>query len=227
MIKRIAIIPARGGSKRLPRKNILPLAEKPLLAHVILTCLDTQLFDQVIVSSEDQEIIDIAKEYGAQIHNRNLTLASDHATVNEVCESVLSDYGIQDENHYFCMVYATAALITADTIRRSFSLFEKGINYIMGVSNYNYSPVQALTADDCGFLSYQWPEFKGVKSQEYPKLQVCNGSFYWARSSSFVKDKNIYSSGLIGYLMNDNEVCDVDVEGDYLNLKLKYKFSNR
>lgn len=140
-MKPVAIIPARGGSKRLPRKNVLPLGGKPLLGRVIDCCQASKLFSKIIVSTEDDEIAEIAKAADAFVYNRSHSLAEDRSTVAEVCEDVL----LNGNYDLFCCVYATAALLKPGTLRSSFELFEtsRNANVVMGVSSYNYSPAQA------------------------------------------------------------------------------------
>ncbi len=219
-MKNIAIIPARGGSKRLPRKNILDLNGMPMIAYPILAAIESKIFDDVIVSTEDIKIAEIAKKYGATIINRSVELAQDTSTVAQVCLSVIDRIKVDN----FCCIYATAALLKSETIRDSCQIFlnDRDINYLMGVSEYNYSPVQALIENKSGELSYLMPNYVGIQSQNYPKLVVSNGSFVWADAKQFQEDKLFYSKGLKGYLVPENEVCDVDSALDYEKLKTRF-----
>lgn len=215
-MKPIAIIPARGGSKRLPRKNILPLGGKPLLARVIDCCQVSKLFSKVIVSTEDEEIAEIAKDAGAYVYARSLSLAEDRSTVVEVCEDVL----IKGEYDLFCCVYATAALLTPKTLERSFEFFKTSFNadVVMGVSSYNYSPVQALKVDSNESAELLLPHYLGVQSQFQPEFRVSNGTFYWGRKEAFLKEKTFYSKKLFVFDVPEKEVCDVDTQDDYERL---------
>jgi len=218
-MKPIAIIPARGGSKRLPRKNILPLNNKPLLAHVIDIALNSNIFEKVIVSTEDEEIARVAGEFGAEVFIRNSKLAQDSSTVVEVCLDVLREYKVDE----FCCLYATSALLSVTTLKESYREFRtRKPSVLMGVSNYNYSPVQALTVDNNGDASLLIEEYRGVQSQYHPKLRVSNGSLYWAKEQSFIKEKTFYSKKLNVFDVPENEVCDVDTEEDYKKLLKKY-----
>jgi pseudaminic acid cytidylyltransferase len=223
-MKNIAIIPARGGSKRLPRKNILNLNGVPMIAYPILAAIDSGVFDDVVVSTEDFEIAEISKKYGATIINRSIELAQDESTVAQVCLSVLNK--IHTDN--FCCIYATAALLKSKTIQDTCQIFlnDHNINYLMGVSKYNYSPVQALVENESGELSYLMPNYVGIQSQYYPKLVVSNGSFIWARARQFQEDKLFYSQGLKGYLVPENEVSDIDSISDYEKLKTRITLKN-
>lgn len=212
----IAIIPARGGSKRLPRKNILQLNDHPMIGYPIRAALNSNLFDEVIVSTEDEEIKEIAASYGATVISRPHELAKDRSTVVEVCTHILSlnEYKAVD---FFCCIYATAAFL------KSIDLFkarkhmdeEPVVDYVMGVSTYNYPPVQALRENE-GYLTYMWPEFCDKQSQEYPKLVVSNGTFYWARTDYFREDKSFYGRRMKGYQLS---AVDIDTLNDYEHAK--------
>ena len=157
---KVAIIPARGGSKRLPRKNIVPVLGKPILSYPITAAQESALFDAVIVSTDDEEIAESARSTNARVVERSTELAHDRATVVQVCLDVLEV--LRHENQlpdYFCCIYATALFITPDDLRRSFRLLQgkPAADFVMGVSEYNLHPVQALVEKD-GYLTPMWPE---------------------------------------------------------------------
>jgi pseudaminic acid cytidylyltransferase len=211
----IAVIPARGGSKRLPRKNILPLAGNPALSYPIKAALNSELFDSVVVSTEDSEIKDIALDSGASVCDRSVTLAQDRSTVAEVCLDTIKQQA--QEPNMFCCIYATAVLLSDRTLIDSFHHFngDPQANYLMGVSRFNFPPVQALRSDDDGCLSYLWPEFVGVQSQFFPNLLVSNGTFVWTTTGKFQKEKTFYGSRLKGFVVPEHEVIDIDTQEDF------------
>jgi N-acylneuraminate cytidylyltransferase len=200
-MKKVAIIPARGGSKRLPRKNVLPILGKPMFAYPIQAALQSGMFERVLVSTEDEEIRGAALEAGAE----------------DVCKHVLE---ILDENNalpdYFCCLYATAIFITPEDLKKSFQLFKQDPtpDVVMGVSDFNLHPVQALEEKD-GFLSPKWPEYRGVQSQFHPKLVASNGTLYWARTNYFVKNPSFYCSRLKGYKIPKQRSIDMDTQEDF------------
>jgi pseudaminic acid cytidylyltransferase len=210
---RIAIIPARGGSKRLPRKNVLPVGRRPMLAWPIEAARNTGLFERIVVSTEDSEIAAAAREAGAQVLTRPDELAADRATVVQVCLHVLDAVAAQT----FCCIYATAALLKPETIVAAHVALDREpeADYVMGVSGYNYPPVQALRADADGFLSHMWPEYRARQSQTYPELCVSNGTFVWARTAAFRRDQIFYGRRLRGYRVPEGEVLDIDTREDY------------
>jgi CMP-N-acetylneuraminic acid synthetase len=130
-IKTVAIIPARGSSKRLPRKNILPLDGKPLLGHTIEQALQSSVFSDVIVSTEDSEISRIAQQFGARIHERDPKLASDEARVRDVCLAVLQECfeDFLSSVEGFCVLTATSALRTVEDIKESYRIFIQGLDW--------------------------------------------------------------------------------------------------
>lgn len=220
----VAVIPARGGSKRLPRKNIIEIAGKPILSHVIENCLEAQLFDEVVVSTEDEKIASIAQSAGAIVHIRDLILADDEASVDQVCKDVVVNHVCD----IFCCVYATAALITPKTLNDSFNAFRATPNAetLLGVSSYNFPPVQALAIKSDGYAYSLMPEYTKIKSQQHPKTRVSNGTFCWARTLSFLKNPTFYSRSLRVYDVPDEQVCDLDTELDLQKLKLKMVAKN-
>jgi len=213
---KVAIIPARGGSKRLPRKNILPVLGKPILFYPVTTSLKSGLFDQVIVSTEDSEIKEAAKNAGARVMDRPVELAQDRASVVQVCLNVLDELfkeGIQPK--YFCCIYATAIFITPEDLKESFLLMTKNpeTSIVMGVSEFNLQPVQALEDKD-GYLRLKWLEYKELQSQFQPQLVASNGTLYWGVTSSFLESKSFYLKKLKGYKIPWIKAIDLDTPED-------------
>lgn len=220
---RIAIIPARGGSKRLPRKNILPVLGKPALFYPVQAALKSKLFDRVIVSTEDAQIKEKAQACGAEVMERDERLAVDTAGVARVCQDVLEQLdarGIQPTQ--FCCIYATAIFITPGDLQESFRLMEQfcEIQIVMGVSAFNLHPVQALETHASGWLRPKWPDYNRLQSQFHPRLVASNGTFYWAETISFLREKTFYGDKLKGYEIPWIRAIDMDTPEDYENVKL-------
>jgi CMP-N-acetylneuraminic acid synthetase len=209
-----ALIPARGGSKRLPRKNILPLAGRPMIAYPIGAARASGVFDRVFVSTEDPEIAAVAGAEGAEVIARPAAIAEDQATVVQVCLHALETH---PEVRLLCCLYATAALLRPESIRRARALLDDNppADFVMGVSEYNYPPVQAMKRDESGFLSLMWPEWKSVQSQSYPPLVVSNGTLYWARADALRRDASFYGARLRAYLVPQDEVSDINTAADF------------
>lgn len=218
---RIAIIPARGGSKRLPRKNILPINGKPMISYPIRTALQSNLFDEVVVSTEDDKISDIAEEYGATVFKRPEELAQDRSTVVEVCVHLLKLSPFTNVDS-FCCIYATAVLLqSADLIHSSKMLYEEPIaDFVMGVSQYNYHPAKAMRCDK-DYLQPMWPEYSKKQSQFLPEVVVSNGTLYWARRKVFLTEKTFVGSRTKGYIVPEKHAIDIDTVDDYEKAKEK------
>ena len=220
-MEKIAIIPARGGSKRLPRKNILPLQDKPLICYPIAAALESNLFDRVIVSTEDKEIAKVAEKYHASVMRRPKSLSQDTSTVVQVCMHVLKELEKDEERPpYFCCIYATAVFICPSDLTGAFQLLnvKPKADFVMGISGFNLQPFQALVKKD-GFLSPFFQEKVHMQSQKQPELVASNGTIYWARSSEFIKQKTFYGKRLRGYPIDRFRAVDVDTPEDYKIVK--------
>lgn len=224
MMKRVAIIPARGGSKRLPRKNILPVFGRPMLSYPIKTAIESGMFDDVIVSTEDHQIKSVALEYGARAQDRPEELAQDRSTVVQVCTDVLKNLKAEGPlPEWFCCIYATALFLTPEDLNASFKL-QDGLapfpDVIMGVSRYNLQVPQALEKDDNDFLTFKWSKNAEKQSQFHPDFVASNGTFYWARTSAFLENPTFYADRLKGYEIPWIRAIDVDTPEDYDTVKL-------
>lgn len=219
MPRQIAIIPARGSSKRLPRKNILPINGQPMISYPIRAAKESGLFDEIIVSTEDEEIAKIAKSYDVTVSIRPDSLAQDRSTVNQVCDELLSRDEYQDVES-FCCIYATAIFLTVEDLVNANKLLtiKPSVDYVMGVSEYNYHPVQAMIEID-GYLTSMWPKYNSMQSQFYPHLVASNGTMYWARKDKFLKDKTFYGERLVSYKLLDSHTVDIDTIDDYEHAK--------
>ncbi len=219
----VAIIPARGGSKRLARKNILPVQGRPMLSYPVMSAVGAGIFDRVIVSTEDEAIGKIAKRAGADYFKRPEHLARDRSTVVEVCLNVLEQLeGLNELPEYFCCIYATAVFITPRDIKESFKLLtgSHGVNIVMGVSEYNLQPVQALIRGGDGLLKPMWPEYVNIQSQFHPGLVVSNGTLYWAGTERFLQKKTFYDDCLKGYEIPWIRALDIDTKESFEIVKM-------
>ncbi len=212
-MKPVAIIPARGGSKRIPRKNIAEVCGKPMIAWPIENALRTGLFERVIVSTDDDAIADIARSYNADVSVRPDELATDTAEEIYAYKHVLEELG--DIPDYFCAIYPTAILLTPDDLTQAFDQFDERTDVVMGVSEYALHPYKALQQEDGGFLSMVHPyECNNLRSQDYPYYVASSGTFYWFKSSSFLQDPNYFPEKLRGHVVPRDRAVDIDVPDD-------------
>ena len=214
---RLAIIPARGGSKRLPRKNIALVCGRPVLAYTIYAARACSLFDQIVVSTEDPEISDVAKAAGATVWPRSPALATDTATVDEVCIDVLHTYRriFTAYPEYFCCLYATGALRQPNDIAEVYALLEPGAcDFAISYRHYESNPLQALRLAPDGRLTPMWPDLVALPRQKRPPLVVDAGSIYWASTEAFLREETFYGSNLRGYPLPPERAVDIDCAQD-------------
>jgi len=216
----IAIIPARGGSKRLPRKNILPIGGKPMLCWPLAAALESREFERVIVSSEDEEIQMIARDHGAEVIERPQEIAGDTIHELEACKHILEAIAAegQAEPEDFCVIYPTAIFLTPDDFNGARKALDAapGADALMCVSGFNYHPYKALVQDESGYLQMLYPKEGRERSQTYPYMCASNGTFYWLRTASFKKspEKSYYQDRLIPYEIEAQRAIDIDEPGD-------------
>ena len=175
----IAIITARGGSKRIPGKNIKDFCGKPIIAYSIEAALKSELFDEVMVSTDSAEIADVARRCGAAVpFMRSEATANDYATTRDVLEEVIASYQARGRNFdWFCCIYPTAPFVTAEKLVRAYEkLRETGADSLMPVVQYSFPPQRAMVIRD-GELVYQFPEFVTHRSQDLESVFHTAGSF--------------------------------------------------
>jgi pseudaminic acid cytidylyltransferase len=216
-MKRLAIIPARGGSKRLPKKNVLSFAGRPMIAYSIEAARQSKLFDTVLVSTEDPEIAAAARAEGAEVMTRPAELATDTATVNQTLLAALHALARAGRSwDRFCCLYATAPLRSAaDLIAMEKLLDPPHVCFVMAVSAYGLPPHQAMVRDDRGYLRFQWPELGQRRASDLPAFVVDNGSTYWADVEAYRKQQTFYGDTLLGYEMPLSRSIDIDTREQF------------
>lgn len=209
---KLCIIPARGGSKRIPRKNIMHIAGKPLVNHSVDVALKSGLFDDVVVSTEDKEIQRIVSPC-ASIHKRSEAFAGDHIRLTEVCKNLLDELK-QNGKHYdvFCLLQPACPLRTIEDLIKSYELLTSEVNYVISVSEFDDPPFWALYEDPNGCLQLCFGNKYLKPRQELPKIYRHNGSIVWARSKLFLKEGEFLgNSKSISYKMP----LERSLEADY------------
>lgn len=212
MMSCACLIPARGGSKRLPRKNIADFLGRPIIAYTIEAARASGLFSRIAVSTEDREIARIARDQGTEWHERPVALAGDSARLIDVCLGFLEDEERAGRRYgtLGCLL-PTAPLRGADDVRGVHDLLEPGAcEFAMAVTTYDLPPLQALRRTPDGFLEPMWPEFVNLRSQEAPSLVVDNGSTYFATIGALRRERTFYGPRLRGHLMPRERSVDID-----------------
>lgn len=221
-MKSIAIITARGGSKRIPRKNVKVFMGKPMVAYAIAAALESNLFDEVMVSTDDSEIAKIAKENGAVVpFMRSSATSNDYATTADVLNEVITEYGKRGVAFdSFCCIYPCVPFLTGDLLRAAHTAFvSSGADSLMPVVKYSFPIQRALRRNAEGFLEYREPENKLKRSQDLEPMYHDVGMFYFHKTASFCA-KN---ARMAMFEMPEERVQDIDTMDDWKMAELKYK----
>lgn len=225
---KIAIIPARGGSKRIPRKNIKIFSGKPIISYSIESALESDLFDEVMVSTDDEEIARIAKKLGANVpFLRSSKNSDDFATTAEVMIEVLNGYKSEKNVEYadLCCIYPTAPFITAQKLVDSFRLFIiEAAEALIPVVKFSYPPQRAFCINN-GVLAYIEPEYMNNRSQDLEPYYHDAGQFYWVKVKSLQDAGSLTSGKVIPFILNELEVQDLDSIEDWRLAELKHKLA--
>jgi N-acylneuraminate cytidylyltransferase len=214
--KRLGVIPARGGSKRLPRKNVIDFEGKPMLAWSIECAKASGLFERVYVSTEDEEIARVAQNFGAVWAPRSVALASDTATVAQVCLDLLASEEAAGRTYDTLVVlYATAPLRLPADIHAVVRLVEEGgADSALAATDYPYCPSEALKVAPDGSAELAWPDVAALRREKRPVFKVDVGSTYAVRVSAFRKTPGWYIGKLKITPVPRERAVDIDTAAD-------------
>lgn len=225
--KKLAIITARGGSKRIPRKNIKEFCGKPILCYSIEAAFASQAFDEVMVSTDDAEIAEIARSAGASVpFFRSAEMSGDYASTDDVIMEVLKEYekrGVFFEA--FCCIYPTAPFLTGKRLKDAMDLLETA-DSVMPVVPFSYPPQRGLIVNEQGFVERQFPEYATARSQDLQKIYHDCGQFYACRTAPFMKAGTTDVEKLVPLVLSEMEVQDIDTQDDWEIAEIKYKRLN-
>ena len=221
----IAVIPARGGSKRIPKKNIRDFLGKPMLAYSIQAAKRSGLFEQIIVSTDSEEIAGIAKEYGADVpFLRPAELADDHAGTDAVVNHALRYLQAQgDKPEFACCIYAPAPFIRSEYLAQGLEQLKASTAHsAFSVTSYAFPVFRAQKIGPDGDLEMQWPEHRMTRSQDLPELCHDAGQFYWTKVDHFLANPDFYANA-VPVVLPRHLVQDIDTEEDWKRAELMYK----
>lgn len=226
-MSRMAIIPARGGSKRIPRKNVRDFHGKPIIAYSIETAIKSGLFDEVMVSTDDAEIAEIAKNYGAKVpFLRSEINSDDTATTLQVVQEVMTFY--TDRSLVFeevCCIYATAPLVQVEHLKKGLKLLQEiEVTSVFPVVPYSFPIQRSFSIDDNQCAKLNWPEHVNTRSQDLQPAYHDAGQWYWLKPSK-LSDK-IFTDNSKVIVLSEMEVQDIDNESDWKMAELKWKIAN-
>jgi len=222
--RNLAIIPARGGSKRLPGKNTRLFCGKPIITYSIRAALDSDLFSEVMVSTDDDTIAEVAKTCGAAVpFLRGAAASNDTAGLAEAVEEVLLEYSRRAMDFgNFCVILATAPFVTTVRLRQAFDLMESTrADAALPVVAFGYPVQRALKLDD-GKVSMIWPENYAKRSQDLPAAYHDSGQFYWGRTQTFLKQKTLFAANCAALVLPELEAEDIDTEEHFKLAEIKF-----
>jgi len=221
----IAIIPARGGSKRIPQKNIKLFFGKPLIAYSIETAMSSGIFDKVIVSTDCPQIKEIALNYGATVpFLRSPENSSDFASTADVIEEVLLDFRnkLNREVKSFCCIYPTSPLLKEESLRESQQKFiSSDSSSLISICKFS-NPIQRALEVSEGKVKFCSPQYTFTRSQDLPPRYFDAGQFYWGRAIEFLKKPTMVTLDAVGFELYEMEVQDIDNPMDWEIAELKY-----
>lgn len=222
----LCIIPARGGSKRIPRKNIKLFLGKPIIAYSIQAAMESGLFDEVMVSTDDTEIAKIAIKYGATVpFFRSEKTANDYATTFDVIEEVLLQY--QELNIFFdyaCCLYACAPLVTKGKLIEGLQILKSNrYDSVFPVMSFGFPIQRALSRGSDNKVSFFYPEFSLSRSQDLEQSYHDAGQFYWMNIKNCLQQKGILTDNTGSIIISEIEGQDIDNEVDWKLAELKYE----
>lgn len=226
MKKCLAIITARGGSKRIPRKNIKNFLGSPIIKYSIDAALGAECFTEVMVSTDDEEIASLALSLGAKVpFTRSSENSNDFATTADVITEVLNMY--KEKGEYFdyaCCIYPTAPFVTGFKLNEAYKmLVEKNAETVVPIVSFGFPILRSFKLEE-GLIKMNWPEYISTRSQDLPPAYHDCGQFYFIQTDLFLKNKKLFSDNSLGYEMPESEVQDIDTEEDWKVAEIKYTF---
>lgn len=220
----LAIIPARGGSKRIPKKNIKPFLGKPIIAYSIEAALNSDLFDEVMVSTDDKEIANISKKYGAKIpFIRSQENSDDYAVLAEVIDEVVIKY--ESKGNVFenvCCILPTAPFVTSNKIKEAYKKLKKNnFDSVFSILEFSFPIQRSLKIEDNKVVMV-WEEHLNSRSQDLEPRYHDSGQYYWLKTSSFLKEKRLFTANSGALVVSGLHAQDIDTVIDWKIAEIKY-----
>ena len=225
-MKNIAIVTARGGSKRIPKKNIKEFCGKPIIAYSIEAALESKLFDEVMVSTDSEEIAAVARHYSAKVpFMRSAKTSDDFATTADVLREVITEYKKSGQKFdTMCCIYPTAPFVTADKLQAAYKkLTESDADLVQPVVAFSFPPQRAFVIRD-GQLTYRYPECAPMRSQDLENWYHDAGQFYFHRVEAFMNKGTLK---IIPFELPETEVQDIDNLTDWELAEMKYRLMRK
>ncbi|PCI21437.1 MAG: pseudaminic acid cytidylyltransferase [Piscirickettsiaceae bacterium] len=223
---RLCVIPARGGSKRIPRKNIKLFHGKPIVAYSIEAAQRSGCFDKIIVSTDDQEIADVAEEYGAEVpFLRPEELANDHAGTLPVIKHAIEWFEeFESKSSEVCCLYATAPFLQAGSIKQAYKQLQvTQADYCFSVTSFAFPIQRAIKITQHQRIEMFYPEHSNTRSQDLEEAYHDAGQFYWGKAEAFKQLKPLFSENASPFLLPRHLVQDIDTQEDWLRAEMMYQ----
>jgi len=223
---RLAVIPARGGSKRIPRKNIKLFCGKPMIAWSIEAALQSGCFDKIVVSTDDAEIAEVARQCGAQVpFMRPAELSDDHTGTTAVIAHAINWFAAQGQTPaQVCCLYATAPFLSADDLRQGLIvLTEMGSDYAFSVTSYAFPIQRAIRINETGCVEMFNFEHFNSRSQDLEEAYHDAGQFYWGRADAWLQGQMIFSPAAAPVMLPRHRVQDIDTPEDWTRAEWMFK----
>ena len=226
----LAVLPARGGSRRIPRKNVRDFCGKPMIAWPIRAALESGCFDRVVVSTDDEEISAVAQAVGAEVpFRRPPDLSDDHAATRPVIAHAIEymrQKGMTVTN--VCCLYATAAFTSPAAIRSAYeTLIQSGASYVFPILPFPAPIERSLRQSESGHIEMVMPEHFATRSQDLQQAWHDAGQFYWAKADTWLADKPIFSPDAVGLPLPADAACDIDYEEDWVKAEDLFKLKSK
>jgi len=220
----ICIIPARGGSKRIPRKNIRNFCGRPMIAWPIRAAIDSGCFERIIVSTDDDEIAEVAERYGAEVpFRRDAELADDHTPTVPVIADAINRLDVQRRTPVCCL-YSTSPFVTSADLREGLERLENtNAPFVLSVTNFAFPIQRALRRDVSGKVEMFDAAQMQTRSQDLEEAWHDAGQFYWGYAESWASGSGIFESGAHGLKLPRHRVQDIDTEEDWRQAELKMR----
>lgn len=228
-MKSLCIIPARGGSKRIPRKNIKPFLGKPIMAYSIEAALKSGIFDEVMVSTDDEEFAEVAKKYGASVpFLRSEATSNDYATTVDVLLEVVDMYKQQGKVFdVICCLYSTAPFVTAERLKEASSKLSAQVDGCFTVVEYSYPIQRSLKLNERGFIEMRYPEHLKSRTQDLEKTYHDAGQFYFMKTAAMKQEETVWCKRTAPLVLSELEVQDLDTLTDWQLAEMKYELIHK
>ncbi len=215
---KLAVIPARGGSKRIPRKNIKPFCGKPMIAWSIEAAIESGCFDRIIVSTDDKEVADVARKHGAEVpFMRPAELSDDYTgTIPVICHAIEWQKQHGSSPTAVCCIYATAPFLRVEELLRGLEYLEKtGADYAFSVTKYEFPIQRAIRIASSRRVEMLYPENFNTRSQDIEETYHDAAQFYWGLSQAWLAGRTIFSEVAVPVVLPNHRVQDIDTPEDW------------